>query len=82
MCTYARMRIAPKKVALGSFLTALAWLAASGAFSVYLMFGNKEKLYGALALVIVFLLWLYWLMICFVAGVIFNKHRAKPPRSV
>ena len=71
-----------KKVALGSFLTALAWLAASGAFSVYLMFGNKEKLYGALALVIVFLLWLYWLMICFVAGVIFNKHRAKPPRSV
>ncbi len=71
-----------KKVALGSFLTALAWLAASGAFSVYLMFGNKEKLYGALALVTVFLLWLYWLMICFVAGVIFNKHKIKPPRSV
>ena len=50
-------------------------------FSVYLSFGNKEKLYGALALVIVFLLWLYWLMICFVAGVIFNKQKTKPPRS-
>lgn len=66
-------------LALGSFLTALAWLVASGAFSVYLNFGNQEKLYGALALVIVFLLWLYWLMICFVAGVIYNKHRLRLP---
>ena len=64
-----------KAFALGSFLTALAWLLASAVFSVYLSFGNQEKLYGALTLVIVFLLWLYWLMICFVAGVIFNKHR-------
>ena len=70
-----------RQVALGSFLTSLAWLAASAVFSVYLSFGNKEKLYGALALVIVFLLWLYWLMICFVAGVIFNKQKTKPPRS-
>ena len=66
-----------KQMSLGSFLTAVAWMIASGAFSVYLSFGNKEKLYGALTLVIVFLLWLYWLMICFVAGVIFNKHRLK-----
>ena len=70
-----------REVVLGSFLTAFAWLLASGAFSVYLNFANQEKLYGALALVIVFLLWLYWLMICFVAGVIFNKHRVKKPRS-
>ena len=69
-----------RSLILGSFLTALAWLVASAAFSVYLMFGSKEKLYGALTLIIVFLLWLYWLMICFVAGVIFSKHRMKMPR--
>ena len=64
-----------KTLAAGSALTAAAWLAASAAFNVYAMFSAPERLYGALALVIVFLLWLYWLMICFVAGVIFNKHR-------
>ena len=66
-----------RRLALGSLLTALAWLAASALFSVYLTFSDKEKLYGALALVIVFFLWLYWLMICFMAGVIYNKHRLK-----
>lgn len=63
------------QLALGSAITALAWLVASAAFTVYFRFSNPERLYGALSLVIVFLLWLYWLMICFVAGVIFNKHR-------
>lgn len=66
-----------KRLATGSFLTALAWLVATAAFSVYLFFSSQEKLYGALSLVIVFFLWLYWLMICFVAGVIFNKHRVQ-----
>lgn len=61
--------------ALGSFYTALAWLIASVAFSVYLGFSNRERLYGALSLIIVFLLWLYWMMICFTAGVIFNRRR-------
>ena len=77
VCPYAHRA---GQLAFGSFLTSLAWLLASGAFSVYLMFGSKEKLYGALTLIIVFLLWLYWLMICFVAGVIFSKHRMKMPR--
>ena len=63
------------QLALGSAITALAWLVASAAFTVYFRFSNPERLYGALSLVIVFLLWLYWLMICFVAGIIFNKHR-------
>ena len=61
-------------LALGSFLTALAWLIASAAFSVYFRFSNPERLYGALSLVIVFLLWLYWLMICFTAGMVFNRR--------
>ncbi len=64
-----------KQLLPGSFFTAVAWLVASAVFALYLSFSNKEKLYGALTLVIVFLLWLYWLMICFVAGVVFNKRR-------
>lgn len=72
VCPY---RVRPSETALGSFLTALFWLLASAAFSVYLHFGNKEKLYGALAFLFLFLLWLYWMMLCFVAGVIFNRVR-------
>ena len=72
VCPY---KIKPSDTALGSLLTAVSWLVASAAFSVYLHFGNKEKLYGALALLFVFLLWLYWMMLCFVAGVIFNRVR-------
>lgn len=72
ICPY---RCRPREIALGSLLTAFAWLAASGAFTVYLHFTNQERLYGALSLVIVFFLWLYWMMICFTAGVVFNRHR-------
>ena len=74
ICPY---RCKPSEIALGSFLTAVAWLVASVAFAVYMMFGNKEKLYGALSLIIVFLLWLYWMMMCFTAGVVFNRRRLK-----
>lgn len=74
VCPY---RCKPLDTALGSFYTALAWLAASLAFSLYLRFSNQERLYGALSLVIVFLLWLYWMMICFTAGVVYNRHRMK-----
>ena len=72
ICPY---RLKPKDTALGSFLTALAWLAASGVFTLYLNFTNQERLYGALSLVIIFFLWLYWMMICFTAGVVFNRYR-------
>lgn len=72
VCPY---RLKPSETALGSFFTALLWLAASAVFSVYLHFGNKQRLYGALAFLFVFLLWLYWMMLCFVAGVIFNRAR-------
>ncbi len=63
-----------KRLAKGSFLTALAWLAASAAFAVYLRLSDPARLYGALALVIVFLLYLYWLMICFTAGLVYNRR--------
>ena len=34
-----------------------------------------SRLYGALSAIIIFLLWLYILMICFIIGVIFNSER-------
>ena len=74
VCPY---RCRPSEIALGSFLTALAWFVASAAFSVYLRFGNKEKLYGALALLVIFLLWLYWMMIFLTAGIVFNRKRMR-----
>ncbi|MDE5896368.1 MAG: YihY/virulence factor BrkB family protein, partial [Clostridia bacterium] len=72
ICPY---RAAPADTVLGSLFTAIAWLVASAAFSVYLKFVNTERLYGALSTVVVFLLWLYWRMICFTAGVIYNRYR-------
>ena len=42
-------------------------------FAVYLKFGNTGRLYGAISAAFVFLLWLYVLMVCFVAGVAFNS---------
>ena len=72
ICPY---RLSASETALGSLITGALWLLASAAFSVYLRFSGSEKLYGALSLVIVFLLFLYWLMICFTAGAIFNRSR-------
>ena len=72
LCPY---KCRPSDTALGSFLTAIAWLVASGAFAIYLNFGNKEQLYGALTLVVVFLIWLYWMMICLTAGAVFCRVR-------
>ena len=74
ICPY---RCKPYDTLLGSLLTAAAWLLASGAFTVYLRFTNQERLYGALSLLVIFFLWLYWMMICFTAGVVFNRHRMK-----
>ena len=67
-------RGAARALARGSLLTSAAWLVASAAFAVYFRWSDPERLYGAFALVIVFLLWLYWLMICFTAGMVFNRR--------
>ena len=45
---------------------------ASFGFSIYTQFSSMEKLYGAAVFFILFLLWLYLLMLCFVVGVVFN----------
>lgn len=79
ICPY---RVSPSETLAGSALTAGAWLVASVAFSVYVALSNKEKLYGALTLFVVFLLWLYWMMICFTAGAIVNSRRLRKHDAV
>ena len=59
----------------GTLVTVGAWIVAVAGFSVYLKITNMDKLYGALTTIIVFLLWLYVLMICFIGGVIFNSEK-------
>ena len=62
----------------GALMTLGAWAIAVTGFAIYLKISNMDKLYGALSTLIVFLLWLYALMICFIAGVIFNSERVSP----
>lgn len=57
----------------GTALTVGLWVVSVLGFSVYLKLVNMSKLYGALSTLIVFLLWLYILMVCFVIGVIINS---------
>ena len=59
----------------GSLITVVSWAVAVLGFSAYLKVSNMGKLYGALSAAIIFLLWLYVLMICFIAGVIFNSEK-------
>ena len=59
----------------GTMITVGAWAIAVIGFSAYLKISNMTKLYGALSTAIVFLLWLYVLMICFIIGVIFNSEK-------
>ncbi len=65
----------------GALVTVLAWTVAVVGFTVYLKLSNMDKLYGALSAIIVFLLWLYMLMICFIVGVIFNSERIVSTRK-
>lgn len=70
-----RLKIAD--VLAGSGITTLLWAVSAAAFVVYLFFADAEKLYGAVSAVIVFLLWLYVMMNCFVIGAVFISARVK-----
>ena len=59
----------------GTVVTVLMWIVAIFGFSIYVKIGNVGRLYGALSMVIVFLLWLYIIMIGFIVGVIFNSEK-------
>ncbi len=65
------------EMAAGSAITALSWLLASVLFWIYLKFTNPQRLYGALSAIVVFLLFLFWLMICFTVGMIYNFKRIR-----
>lgn len=71
ICPY---RVGAGDVVWGSLLTLLLGGIASFGFSVYVRFSSFEKLYGAAVFLILFLLWLYVLMTCFVVGVILNCY--------
>ncbi len=80
------MYICPYKEKASSFLlgtgvTVVAWVGAVVGFSVYLRISNVSRLYGALSTAIVFLLWLYVLMICFIVGVILNSEKILRKRN-
>ncbi len=56
----------------GSLLTTALWLVFAVGFGIYTQFANPERLYGKIAAVIIFLLWSYAMMSCFVIGMINN----------
>ena len=74
ICPY---RLHARDAVWGSLLSLLLGGAASFGFSVYTHFSSAEKLYGAAVFFILFLLWLYVLMTCFIVGVIFNCYLAE-----
>lgn len=56
----------------GSLLTTALWIVFLIGFSIYTMFATPERLYGRIASVIIFLLWCYLMISCFVIGIIYN----------
>ena len=79
VCPY---KVPLKKFLFGTIITIVAWIVAVIGFTVYLQISNMDKLYGALSAIIVFLLWLYVLMICFITGVILNSDRIALERKM
>lgn len=57
----------------GSLLTTALWLVCATGFTVYMQFANPQKLYGAIAAIIVFLLWCYIMINSLVLGIIYNS---------
>lgn len=61
----------------GGALAALLWLGASALFTVYTQFGTYSRLYGSLAGVVVFLVWLWFSNLALLTGAQFNAVRAR-----
>lgn len=56
----------------GSLLTTVLWIVFLVGFGIYSRFATPERLYGKIASVIIFLVWCYAMMCCFVIGMILN----------
>ncbi|MGW3557833.1 YihY/virulence factor BrkB family protein [Streptomyces sp. NPDC000963] len=61
----------------GGVLAALLWLGASVAFTLYTQFGTYNRLYGSLAGIVVFLVWLWFTNLALLAGAQFNAVLAR-----
>ncbi|SBV06116.1 membrane protein [Streptomyces sp. MnatMP-M77] len=67
-----------KFVSLGSLLALLIWMVASAAFAFYVAnFGSYNKTYGALAGVIIFLVWLWITNLAILLGLEFDAEMAR-----
>ncbi|MFI1712595.1 YihY/virulence factor BrkB family protein [Streptomyces litmocidini] len=62
----------------GGALAAFLWLGASALFTLYTRFGTYSRLYGSLAGVVVFLVWLWFGNLALLAGAQFNAVLARP----
>lgn len=70
-CPY---RLGFENTVAGVFLTVALWLVFAVGFTVYLRFADPQRLYGAIAAVIVFLLWCYLMVNSLVIGIIYNRR--------
>ncbi|ROQ26504.1 YihY family inner membrane protein [Streptomyces sp. PanSC19] len=61
----------------GGALAAFLWLGASAPFTLYTPFGTYSRLYGSLAGVVAFLVWLWFGNLALLAGAQFNAVRAR-----
>lgn len=62
---------------IGSLLTTILWILFIIGFAIYVQLASPGKLYGAISSIIVFLLWCYFMMCCFVIGMIKNGSDMK-----
>lgn len=61
----------------GTCLTCALWIVLTLGFSVYTSYADPAQLYGAIAFIIIFLLWCYIMMCSFVIGMILNGSLKK-----
>ncbi|MFJ4341565.1 YihY/virulence factor BrkB family protein [Streptomyces sp. NPDC088915] len=61
----------------GGVLAAVLWLGASVAFTLYTQFGTYNRLYGSLAGIVVFLVWLWFTNLALLTGAQFNAVLAR-----
>lgn len=61
----------------GGVLAALLWLAASGLFTLYTELDTYGRLYGSLAGIVVFVMWLWFANLALLTGAQFNAERAR-----
>ncbi|MFE0602404.1 YihY/virulence factor BrkB family protein [Streptomyces sp. NPDC058892] len=65
----------------GGVLAALLWLAASGLFTLYAQLDTYGRLYGSLAGIVVFVIWLWFANLALLTGAQFNAERAREPAA-